>query len=187
MEFGKWKINVSESYPQKVATALGQVEGGMLGADYEGVLYLGSQLVSGINHAVLAEQTILDGRDTHNAVILIFNERPGYGGAAWVGTERLLEDGAPLGGMKVQVTTEIPADVQETWDNAFETYDGGDVKPIAYLGNQLVNGEIYVLLGVINGKRLVLVTIDAHDGVVWFDDPLKTAHERSVSYAHTYY
>lgn len=51
---GEWKVEVNVGgMPQKVATAMGEIN--MLGAEYEPIAYLGSQVVNGVNHAVLAE------------------------------------------------------------------------------------------------------------------------------------
>ena len=71
---GGWSVNVEVGkMPQKVATAFSKL-GDLVGASYTPIAYLGSQVVNGINHAVLAEQTVLTGKDTKNIVVIIFNE-----------------------------------------------------------------------------------------------------------------
>ena len=75
---GGYTIKVSTSgLPQKVASGFDKVFKDFTGASYTPIAYLGSQLVNGTNHAVLAEQTIMNGKDTKNAVIMVFNEKPG--------------------------------------------------------------------------------------------------------------
>ena len=74
---GTWKIDVKlEGMPQKVATAFANLGTQLLGAEYTPIAYLGSQVVNGINHAVLAEQLVITGKDTKNIVLIIFNEKP---------------------------------------------------------------------------------------------------------------
>ena len=82
--------------PQKVASAFSEVLGELLGAEYTPIAYLGEQLVNGTNHAVLAEQTLVNGKDTKNVVVVILNER----GDSFTlsNIERVVETGAPLGG-----------------------------------------------------------------------------------------
>ena len=71
-ELGSWNIDVNlNGMPQKIATAFDALSD-MIGACYKFIAYIGSQQTNGINHAVLAEQTILTGQDTKNIVILIF-------------------------------------------------------------------------------------------------------------------
>lgn len=53
---GNWEVKVAvDAMPQKVATAFGKVFEGFVGAQYTPIAYLGSQIVNGENHAILAE------------------------------------------------------------------------------------------------------------------------------------
>ena len=62
---GGWNIGVvTGGMPQKVATAFGKLAEQLIGCEYTPIAYLGSQQVNGINHAVLAEQTVITGKDT---------------------------------------------------------------------------------------------------------------------------
>lgn len=73
---GSWDVKVVVgSLPEKVATAVGELGEKLIGAEYTPIAYLGSQLVNGTNHAVLAEQVLTTGRDTKNIVVLTFNEK----------------------------------------------------------------------------------------------------------------
>lgn len=137
MKFGSWKINVTSGMPQKVATAFGKLSEQLLGAEYQPIAYLGSQEVNGINHAVLAEQTVLAGKDTKNVVLIIFNEKGME--CELVNIERVLESGGALGGTQVEAQTTIPEEAQKAWDKAFEGFVGSNVTPFAYLGSQLTN------------------------------------------------
>ena len=76
METGNWEIAIEIGrIPQKIASAIIDLEEKLVGAEYEPIAYLGSQVVNGVNHAVLAKQIITTGRDTENIVVLIFNEK----------------------------------------------------------------------------------------------------------------
>lgn len=150
---GSWTVNVDAAggMPEKVATAIGALAEQLIGAEYRPIAYLGSQLVNGINHAVLAEQTILSGRDTKNVVVLIFNEK-GMD-CTLVNIERVLEGGDGMGAVEVHATTDIPKDAQNAFDDVFGEWVGSTVKPFAYLGSQVVSGIDYIF-----AAELTLVT-----------------------------
>ena len=62
--------------PQKAATAFSAVEK-LIGAKYLPLLYLGSQVVKGVNYYFIAEQTIMNQAQDRNVVILCVNESGG--------------------------------------------------------------------------------------------------------------
>ena len=74
--FGEWVIKPSTGMPQKVATAFSEKFGKIIGASYVPIAYLGEQLVNGKNHAILAEQTLVNA-DLCNIVMIILNEHAG--------------------------------------------------------------------------------------------------------------
>ena len=48
------------SMPQRAASAWSAMEsGGLVGASYKPLLYVGTQLVKGVNHWFIAEQTLI--------------------------------------------------------------------------------------------------------------------------------
>lgn len=61
MKLGGWNFDEvkSANLPQKVASAFTAVTGGLVGVDYMPVAYAGSQVVNGINHCIIALQTIV--------------------------------------------------------------------------------------------------------------------------------
>ena len=73
--FGEWIIKPSTGMPQKVATAFSEKFGEIVGASYVPIAYLGEQLVSGKNHAILAEQTLVVNADVCNVVLIVMNEQ----------------------------------------------------------------------------------------------------------------
>jgi hypothetical protein len=191
--FGEWNINVVvDAMPQKVATAIGELADQLIGAEYKPIAYLGSQVVNGTNHAVLAEQTILSGKDTKNLVVLIFNEKPNDSVATLVSIERVVEGGEPLGGTKVNVEFEIPVEAQEAFDDAFDDRLGAKWTPMALLATKVTKGTNYVYLveetPVVSEpvKSAMLVTVNGMTHDVAFADLLASKHEMSLGYAFTW-
>ena len=175
--FGKWNVNVVVGkLPQKVASAFSEVLGELLGAEYTPIAYLGEQLVNGTNHAVLAEQTLVNGKDTKNVVVVILNER----GDSFTlsNIERVVETGAPLGGTVVDVKTDIPEEAKKVFDEALGSFIGSNVKPFALLATQQVKGTNYTFAAevVTTAKepdtKVVTVTINSLEKKMTFDDIL---------------
>lgn len=194
MALGSWEVKVAvDAMPQKVATAIGELAEQLIGAEYKPIAYLGSQVVNGINHAVLAEQTIITGKDTKNVVILIFNEKPNEMKATLVNIERVVEQGAPMGGIQVDAKTEIPAEAQEAFDNAFEGFVGSKVAPFAYLGSQVVKGVNYFFAAEVTPvtadpvTKVCLVTVNGMTGEIAFADLLDSRQDAlTLGYAFTW-
>lgn len=193
MAMGSWEINVIKGgMPEKIATAIGKLAETLIGAEYEPIAYLGSQVVNGTNHAVLAEQTLITGRDTKNIVVLIFNEKPGAMEADLVSIERIVEGGAPMGGIQIDAQTDIPAEAQKAWNEAFDGFVGSEVKPFALVGSQVVKGVNYMFAAEVKPvvpnaeTKAMIVTINTMSGLMAFADMLATKQEASLGYAFTW-
>ena len=194
MSLGSWEVKVAaDAMPQKVATAVGELSEQLIGAEYKPIAYLGSQVVNGTNHAVLAEQTILTGKDTKNVVILIFNEKPNEMKATLVNIERVIEQGGELGGIAVDVKTDIPTEAKEAFDKAFEGFVGSKVKPFALLGTQVVKGVDYMFAAEVTSvtaepvTKVCLVTVNGMTGDLAFADMLDSRSDiLSLGYAFTW-
>lgn len=189
---GGWNVNVSVAMPQKVATAMAKLSETMLGAEYTPIFYLGSQVVNGVNHAVLAEQLITTGKDTKNIVIVILNEKPGAMELSLVGIDRILESGGQLGGTVIDVVIHPSDDVQAVWTDAFEGFVGMKMTPLALLGTKMVNGTNYTYVAEAEPvtlepvKKVVLVTINTKLKQVSITDILANRQEASLGYAFTW-
>jgi len=193
MNMGNWNVNVNtKGLPQKVASAMSSLGDTIMGAQYEMIAYLGSQIVNGTNHAVLAKQTIVTGRDTENIVLLIFNEKPNDPEASLVSIERVVESGSPMGGTKVDVHINIPADAQAEWNDAFMGFVGSDIEPFALLGTQIVKGVNYIFAAEMSPlttepkKEAVLVIVNGLTKRVSFVDILSNKHQSGLGYAFTW-
>lgn len=75
---GEWNINEVKgtALPQKVQTDFTAVTSEIVGAEYEPLAYLGSQIVNGINYRILALQTMIIHNAEKKLVRMIINEAP---------------------------------------------------------------------------------------------------------------
>ena len=151
MLLGGYEINVSTSgMPQKVATGFAKVFESMVGASYEPIAYLGSQLVNGTNHALLCKQTLIVKEDVKAIVLVVLNEKPGdVDGSNFsiVEIKTLVSDGGAhkLGGLDIAPVTEIPAEALEIFNKHFGGFLGAKNKPFALLATQMgVRGGGYL-------------------------------------------
>lgn len=195
MNTGNWKIDVNvNGMPQKIATAFEKLKETLVGADYEFIAYLGSQLVNGINHAVLAKQIVTTGRDSVNIVALIFNEKPGEMETPLVAIERVLDSGAALGGTTVSVDKilDLEGEPMKIWHEAFAGRIGISMRPIAYLGNQVTNGidHIYAAtaepMDLEGQKQAVIVRINPLERAVRVSNFLVDRGTDALSYAFSW-
>jgi hypothetical protein len=191
---GNWKIDINTGgMPQKVASAIGKINETLMGAEYEPIAYIGSQVVNGINHAVLAKQTIITGKDTENIVLLIFNEKPNDMEATLVGIERVVEGGGEFGGVHIgDPTTDIPEDAKTAWDEVFTNFVGSEIEPFAYLGSQVVNGVNFIFAVTISpvvpnaNKNVAIITVNTLTKNVIFTDLLNSKHDNALGYSFTW-
>ena len=191
MNTGSWDIAVQiGKLPQKVATAFNNLN--IVGVEYELIAYIGSQVVNGTNHAVLAKQTILNGKDTENIVVMIFNEKPNDMDAVLVSIDRVLESGGIMGGPHINVKTALDDEVMDIWDDAFEGFVGSTVTPYALLGTQIATGTEYIFAATLVTTALepeehaMIVTINPMTKKVKMGDMLASRHEASLGYAFTW-
>ena len=72
---GAWNIDDMKgcNLPQKAQLAFTAVTGGMV-ADYQPVLYVGSQLVNGTNYCIFALQTLVTAKPERRLVKMIIHE-----------------------------------------------------------------------------------------------------------------
>ena len=72
---GSWNIEDMKSVnlPQKAASAFTAITGGLTGAEYMPVCYVGNQLVNGLNHCILCVQTLILPKPEKRVVKMIIN------------------------------------------------------------------------------------------------------------------
>ncbi len=195
MNTGNWKIDVNvNGMPQKVATAFEKLRETLVGAEYEFIAYLGSQLVNGVNHAVLAEQIVTTGRDSKNIVVMIFNEKPGEMETPLVAIERIIDSGAALGGTTIAVDKilDLEGPQMSIWKEVFAGYVGISMRPVAYLGNQVTKGIEYIYAATaepmtLEGqKQAVIVRINPLERTVRVVNFLVDRSTDALNYAFTW-
>ena len=88
---GRWNVDEMKTcnLPQKVQSAFTSVTSDLEGADYQPVLYVGSQVVNGTNYCVLACQTMMTASFEKNLSKLIINVSPD-GKATLLSVSRLI-------------------------------------------------------------------------------------------------
>ena len=77
MTFGEIEVAEQQGLtkmPQKAASAWAAFDGGMTGAGYRPVAYVGTQVVKGVNHVFLVEQTLVLAQPVRHIVIVKINE-----------------------------------------------------------------------------------------------------------------
>lgn len=189
---GNWDINISiGGMPQKLATAFSEITGNIIGAQYTPIAYIGSQVVNGINHAVLAEQLLITGKDTKNIVLMIFNEKSD--GITLVNIERIVEGGAEFGGTVVDVKTDIPDEAKAIFNEALTGFVGSTVEPFALLATQVVKGVDYIFAATVKPvvpdpkSTAAIVVVNGLDKKITFIDMLQSnLNKTSLGYAFTW-
>lgn len=80
---GGWKLAEMQpcNLPQEVATGYNQVVQSLVGADYTPVLYVGQQVVAGMNYMIICKQKIVVPDPPEHLVEVIINSAPTTG--AW--------------------------------------------------------------------------------------------------------
>lgn len=187
MSLGGWEVKVSTNFPQKVATGIAQFEEQIIGAEYEAIAYLGSQVVNGVNHAVLAEQTILSGRDTKNAVVMVFNEKPKSMDVSLVSINTVVTGGHGPGAIEVDMSAEIPAEAKVAFAKATEGFTGSKIEPFAYIGKQVTKGIDYLFACELTSvtqnptNSISIVTVHSMDNKLSFKALMTAIQENKVT------
>jgi len=121
--------------PQDVATAMGTINEGFLGATYTPIWVIGRQLVNGFNYHILCKEVRSTRTKQVHIVNIVINIPP------------VQSDNTKPKAEVVSIVEEVklPADIQEVFD-AGTAVAGVQYKPIAYVGKQLVNGTNYYFI-----------------------------------------
>lgn len=78
-----------DKMPQKAASAWsGAIDGKLVGASYKPLVYVGTQVVKGVNHIFIAEQTLVVATPERHIVLVTINEFDGN--YSLVGIDRVI-------------------------------------------------------------------------------------------------
>lgn len=61
------------AFPQRAASAW-TIMNGLIGANYKPIAYVGTQVVKGVNHVFIAEQTLITSTPERHIVLVTINE-----------------------------------------------------------------------------------------------------------------
>ena len=179
MKLGGWKINpVINAMPQKVATAFSEAANTLVGASYEPICYLGSQVANGTNHAVVAKQTLVIPGAKANIVIMKFNEK-GMDCHLYA-IEPIIEDGGQFGGYVVdpKVGDDIDENALKSFNDVTAGWCGVAIHPVALLASKVVKGINLTFLCSVTGiypgaeAEAKLVTVNGLTKTIDFEDIL---------------
>ena len=194
-KLGGWVIEPSSTkMPQKVASAFGNVEH-ILGCTYKAIAYLGKQQVNGTNYAILAEQTVITGEDTKNAVIMIFNEKADSNDIAWVGTIPVVEGGGKFGGTAINMVAAeaLGNPEKDIFNKAIEGFVGSKIELVATVGTKVEKGTVHKFIVTLqpvvmdSEKKLAVMSYNDMTNEIEFEPILSgCAKEGKLGYAFTW-
>ena len=134
--FGGYEIvnQPADKLPQDLASAIGNINGGILGATYQPLWYVGHQLVNGTNHFLICKE-IRSTKDQNTCIVgLVINIPPGKVGGEDAKVVEIIEEAKLL------------PEVQTAFDTAEKNLVGVGYKPVAYIGSQVVRGVNHYLI-----------------------------------------
>ena len=159
---GGWELigDGSAELPEEAAKAFKTVTEKLLSATYQPIAYLGSQVVAGMNYAILCTRTLVTANPvTDFAVLTVYVDLEGNAELLNIADFNLGEyaekedEGVPeqlMGGWQApeaaEGLTSMPQDAATVFSAAFDGFTGNALTPVAYLGRQLVAGMNYAFL-----------------------------------------
>ena len=124
----------ADRLPQDVASAIGNVNSGILGATYQPIWYVGHQLVNGTNHFLICRE-IRSTKDRNTCIVgLIVNIPPGKVGGEGATVVEIIEE------------AKLSPEIQAAFDTAEKQLVGVGYKTIAYIGSQVVRGVNHFII-----------------------------------------
>ncbi len=146
---GGWAVPESFQITDEQRAAFEKAVEGMVGADYELLACLGTQVVAGTNYALLCSvRAVSPDAEPWFTVAYVYADL--QGGAELLGFRDLTPNGefvqdaqAPVGGWQVPAEE---ADGLAAFEKAMEGLTGVNYVPIRVIGEQLVSGTNYCVL-----------------------------------------
>ena len=125
----------ASSLPQELATAIGEVNSGLLGATYQPIWYVGKQIVNGTNYMLICKE-IRTTKDRQQMIVgLVVNvplKKPTDGSGATI--VEIIEEAS------------LPPEIKYIFDASVGQLMGVNYKPIVYVGKQIVRGINYYFI-----------------------------------------
>ena len=133
-QLGGWEIvNIpATALPQELASAIAALnDGSHLGVTFIPVWYVAKQLVNGVNYLMICEEVRATRNQDTYIVGVVLNVPPANTEGKKPSIVEIIED------------AEMPDEVEEIFNTAFEGYVGVSYRPIIYIGKQVVKGINY--------------------------------------------
>lgn len=130
--FGGYELvnKPADKLPQPVASAMGIINAGLLGATYAPIWYVGHQLVNGVNHLLICREVRISKTADQMIVAMTINIPAGEG------AER--GDGAHV--VSIVEGLRLPEELRTIVEKATKQLVGVSYTPVAYVGHQIVRG-----------------------------------------------
>ena len=120
------------SLPQDLASALPELNSALLGATYDPIWLIGSQVVKGINYLLLCREIRCTKDAKPMIVALVVNVPPKGEGKAKI--------------VKIVESADLPEDINNAFETATKSLCGVGYKAVAYIGSQVVKGTNHLFL-----------------------------------------
>jgi hypothetical protein len=120
--------------PEQVATAMGAINSGLLGATYDPIRYVGSQVVNGMNYMFIAKE-VRTTKDSKKAVVVVIINIPAGD-----------LQGANAKVVDIIEECDLSPEVQDAFDAAVGQLVGVNYKPLVFVGSQVVKGTNYYII-----------------------------------------
>ena len=158
---GGWTVNealTAVMLPSEVQTAFDKAVGALDGMDYSPVAYIGSQVVAGMNYAVLCKAATVTAEPVISLkVLIIYADLNGNAEVTNVADFNIADYAVGEGKTPEQlaggwsapeevVGSGLSTEADAAYDKAMDGYAGGVTAPLAELGTQVVAGTNYAIL-----------------------------------------
>lgn len=147
---GGWKVPESMQVTEELKALFEKGMEGLVGVNYVPVAYIGSQVVAGTNHRVLAKATVVvPDAVPHYAIVTLWEKPDGTVEVTDIRgseIEVLANDEQLAGGWSAPETPDLDDDVKTIVEKATAELVGVNYTPVALLGTQVVAGMNYQVL-----------------------------------------
>ena len=147
---GGWTPAESPEVPAEVKALLEKAAEKLLGAEYEPVALIGSQVVAGTNYQLLCRITpVVPDAVPHYAIVTLYEDPDGNASITDILESQAEGEALPgelMGAWENPESPDMTDEAKAALDKALEKLVGADYKPIALLATQLVSGTNYSIL-----------------------------------------
>ncbi len=142
---GGWEKAESPVITEEIRALLDKATAEMVGAEYEPVAYLGSQVVAGMNHAVLCRiRPVVPEAESSYAIVYIYKDLQDNAEITDIVESGVVSQIKEIpGGWFAAEDPTVTEELGTAFATALEDLVGVDYEPLALLGSQVVAGKNY--------------------------------------------